>query len=128
MKKFLFLSILSGLLLSFSWTEVGFPPLIFVAFIPLLLLEKNISEFGERTSWKVLGYSFISFFIFNIITTYWIWNATVAGAFAAFVINALLMSFSFVLFHKVKRVLGNKRGYFALIFFWISMEYIHLHW
>ena len=27
-----------------------------------------------------------------------------------------------------KKVLGNKRGYFALIFFWISMEYIHLHW
>ena len=38
------------------------------------------------------------------------------------------MSFTFVFFHKVKRILGNKRGYFVLIFFWISMEYIHLHW
>ena len=127
MRKIL-LSVLSGLILAFSWPETGVFPLIFFAFIPLLILEKEISESGEKTSWKVFGYSFISFFIFNIITTYWVWHATVAGAFAAFVINALLMSFAFVLFHKVKNVLGNKRGYFSLIFLWISMEYLHLHW
>ena len=127
MKK-VFLSVLSGLLLAFSWPETGVFPLIFIAFIPLLILEKWISERGGKASWKVFGYSFISFFIFNIITTYWVGHATILGAFAAFVINALLMSFAFVLFHKVKNVLGNKRGYFALIFFWISMEYLHLHW
>ena len=38
------------------------------------------------------------------------------------------MSFTFILFHKVKRVLGDKMGYFALISFWISMEFLHLHW
>ena len=127
MRKIL-LSVLSGLILAFSWPETGVFPLIFIAFIPLLILENEISEKGEKTSWKVFGYSFISFFIFNIITTYWVWHATFAGAFAAFVINALLMSFAFVLFHKVKNVLGNKRGYFSLIFLWISMEYLHLHW
>ncbi|MEJ6754291.1 MAG: apolipoprotein N-acyltransferase, partial [Flavobacteriales bacterium] len=124
----IFLSVLSGLILAFSWPETGVFPLIFFALIPLLILEKEISESVEKTSWKVFGYSFISFFIFNIITTYWVWHATFAGAFAAFVINALLMSFAFVLFHKVKNVLGNKRGYFSLIFLWISMEYLHLHW
>ena len=38
------------------------------------------------------------------------------------------MSLAFILFHKVKGVLGTRRGYFALIFFWISIEYLHLHW
>ena len=123
-----FISVLSGLLLAFSWPETGLFPLIFIAFIPLLILEKEISESGEKTSWRVFGYSFNSFFVFNIITTYWVCYATVAGAFAAFIINALLMSLAFVLFHKVKKVLGDRRGYFTLIFFWISMEYLHLHW
>ena len=81
---------------------------------------------------KLLGkFSDIPLFRFSfliLLSTYWVWHATVAGAFAAFVINALLMSFAFVLFHKVKNVLGNKRGYFSLIFLWISMEYLHLHW
>jgi len=128
MKKLLFLSILSGLLLSFSWPEIGVFPLIFVAFIPLLFVEKYISDFGGKSSWKIFGYSFITFFIFNITTTYWVWHATAGGSITAFIINSLLMSLPFVLFHKVKRILGNKRGYFALIFFWISIEYLHLHW
>ena len=124
----LFLSVLSGLLLAFAWPEIGAFPLIFVAFIPLLLLEKYISESGGRTSWKVFGYSFMAFLIFNVITTYWVWHATAGGSITAFIVNSLLMSLVFILFHKVKRILGNKRGYFALIFFWISLEYLHLHW
>ena len=124
----LFLSVLSGLLLAFSWPEIGVFPLIFFAFIPLLLVEKYISESGVRTSWKVFGYSFITFLIFNVITTYWVWYATAGGSIAAFIVNSLLMSLAFILFHKIKRVLGNNRGYFAFIFFWISIEYVHLHW
>ena len=124
----LFLSVLSGLLLAFAWPEIGVFPLIFIGFIPLLILEEDISKSEEKMSWKVFGYSFITFFIFNIITTYWVWHASTGGAFAAFVINALLMSVAFVLFHKVKRVLASKRIYFALLFFWISLEYLHLHW
>jgi len=57
-----------------------------------------------------------------------VWHATAGGSITAFIINSLLMSLAFILFHKVKRVLGDKRGYFALIFFWISIEYLHLHW
>ena len=128
MKKLLFLSILSGLLLSFSWPGIGLFPLIFVAFIPLFLVEKYFSDYRGRNSWKVFGYSFLTFFIFNITTTYWVWHASVGGSISAFIINSLLMSLAFILFHKVKRVLGKRRGYFALIFFWISIEYLHLHW
>ena len=128
MKRLLFLSILSGLLLSFSWPGIGVFPLIFFAFIPLFLVEKYFSDYRGRTSWKVFGYSFLTFFIFNITTTYWVWHASVGGSIAAFIINSFLMSLAFILFHKVKVVLGTRRGYFALIFFWISIEYLHLHW
>ena len=38
------------------------------------------------------------------------------------------MSFSFLLFHKVKILTSNRLGYFSFIVFWISMEYLHLNW
>ena len=38
------------------------------------------------------------------------------------------MSLVIVLFHKVKKVLGIFKGYLSLIFFWISMEFLHLNW
>ena len=56
------------------------------------------------------------------------WHASVVGSITAFIISSLLMSLAFILFHNVKTVIGNKRGYFALSFFWISIEYLHLHW
>ena len=127
MNKFI-LSIISGLLLAFSWVETGFFPLVFFAFVPLLILEKNLSFSRKNSSLLIFGYSFLSFFLFNIITTYWIWHASIFGAFAAFTINAILMSLVMVFFHKVRYILGNKKGYLFLIFFWISMEYLHLNW
>ena len=122
------LSVLSGLLFAFSWPTLGFFPLIFIAFLPLLILEQEICSKSSNSSLQLFGFSFLSFFIFNIITTYWIWHATMFGALSAFIINSLLMSLFFVLFHKVKKILGKKKGYISFIFLWISMEYLHLNW
>jgi hypothetical protein len=40
MKKLL-AAVSSGLLLAFSWTSIGVFPLIFFAFLPLLMLEER---------------------------------------------------------------------------------------
>ena len=101
------LSILSGLLLAFSWPEIGFFPLIIIAFIPLFIFESEISQSNLKNKGKVIfGYSFLSFFIFNIITTYWIWHATIGGAFFAFIVNSFLMASVFWLFYKSKSILN----------------------
>ena len=112
------LALLSGLLLAFSWPSIGVFPLVFVAFVPLLILEKG-SENGKQ----VFLYSFLAFFIFNAITTYWVYHATLFGAIAAFFVNATLMAISFWLFHKIKKVTSSRLGYFSFIVLWISMEY-----
>ena len=122
MRKF-YLAIASGLLLSFSWPSIGYFPFIFFAFIPLLIAERECVS-GKQ----IFAYSFFSFFLFNLITTYWIYHATLFGAVAAFVINASLMSIVFLLFHKVRRITSDKIGYVFFVFIWISMEYLHLNW
>lgn len=123
------LALLSGLLLAFSWPEIGVFPIVFLAFLPLLLLEHKIHKSNDiKKGRRVFWYSFLAFFIFNAITTYWVYHATLFGAIAAFIINALLMATAFWLFHKVKSASTSRLGYLSFIVCWISIEYLHLNW
>ena len=128
MRKLL-LALLSGLLLAFSWPELGIFPFLFFAFLPLLMVEDELNNSNDKKKGrKVFWYSFLAFFIFNAITTYWVYHATLFGAIAAFIVNATLMSTAFWLFHKVKSATTNRLGYLSFIVLWISIEYLHLNW
>ena len=122
------LSILSGILLVVSFPYTGsLTPFVFVAWIPLLLVENYISLKRYRSS-KVFLHAYLVFLVYNIGTTWWIWNASPEGAVMAFTLNSLLMSLVFYLFHLTKKYIGKKEGYLSLLFYWISFEYLHFHW
>ena len=123
------LAILSGLLLSAAWPADGWFFLLFIGLVPLLFLEDHISKSVIRK--KGLGvflFSYLTFIIWNLLTTWWIVNATVFGAVMAIIFNSLFMALVFLLFHHTKRVLGMKKGFVALIVYWISFEYLHHQW
>jgi apolipoprotein N-acyltransferase len=125
MKKLppLFLSLLSGLLLFAAWPVSAFTFLIFIALIPLLWLEEQCSSRGQFFLW-----SYLTLFIWNIGTTWWICEASVTGGLLAILLNPLLMSIPWIAFYNVKRRMGPYIGYTALVVFWLSFEYIHLNW
>ncbi|MES1214065.1 MAG: apolipoprotein N-acyltransferase [Bacteroidota bacterium] len=124
MKKFSnwFLALGSSILLWASWPVSPFTFLIFTAWVPLLWLESKV-----KSRRKFFGYTYITMFTWNVATTWWVWNASEPGATAAFLANSLLMCFPWLGFKIAKKWLGEKTGYVALIVFWISFEYIHLH-
>ncbi len=125
----LFLSVLSGLLLAFAWPEIGAFPILFFAFVPLLMLEDEVQKSAHPKKGRIVFWcSFLAFFIFNAITTYWVYHATLFGAIAAFLVNATLMATSFYIFHKIKENTKERLGYLALLVVWVSMEYLHLNW
>jgi apolipoprotein N-acyltransferase len=123
LKRFsnLFLAIASGPLLWAAWPVSPLTFLIFAAFIPLLWIESTVISRK-----KFFGLTYISMFIWNVATTWWIWNASAPGAVAAFLANSLLMCFPWLGFKMVKKWLGEIYGYIALVVFWMSFEYIHL--
>lgn len=122
-------SVLTGVLLWLSWPPFQTTFLIFIALIPLLWIEDQYCNENKKLSWvSVFKYSFLTFFLWNILTTYWIYYASPAGAFSAIAANAFLMSIPFVLFHIVKKTNNTVYGYIALVFLWMSLEYIHLNW
>ena len=124
-----FLTLLSGLLLAFAWPEIGIFPVLFFAFVPLLMLEDEMQKSAHPKKGRVVFWcAFLAFFIFNAITTYWVYHATLFGAIAAFLVNATLMATAFYIFHKIKANTRDRLGYVALLVVWVSMEYLHLNW
>lgn len=128
--RWLGLSTLSGILLSIGFPGVlfAFPFLMFVGFLPLLLVEKEISEKREGPSKaEVLKYAYHAFIVWNIITTYWVANTALVAGIFAITVNAALMCIPFVLFHQTKKVTPGL-GYVSFIVYWIAFEYAHLNW
>lgn len=128
--KMLLLSLLSGLLFWLSWAPVGFPFLIFFAWVPLLFISDLLIKSDKKFPfWHGLVYSYPAFLIWNGLTTWWIYYSTAEGAIAANVLNALLMSSVFAFWHCFKSFKPSKiLSFVVLISFWCSFEYLHLNW
>jgi len=124
------LATLSGLLLGISWPVNGFAPLIFVALVPILLVRTYILQNPNLFSrGAIVLYSYVTFLIFNLYTTWWVAYSTIVGAILAFFLNTLFMALAFGLAHIVdKRIMRGKTGFFILIFFFVSFEYLHMNW
>ena len=117
--------LLAGGLLTAAWPTWGIAPLAFIGFVPLLLLENRAAQ-GERM--RLFWLSYLAFLIWNVATTWWVWNATPA-AIAAWVLNALFMTIVFIVFHLTKKKVCNKPwGNFFLIPYWLAFEYLTYLW
>lgn len=128
MIKNLFLAILSGSLLAASWVTYGVTPLIFIAFVPLLLADSHIRSHYKHTKRKIFILSYIASLIWNIVSTWWIWNSTHVGAVLAISINSLLMALTFLLYHLVAKRSTQKLSLIFLVAIWLSFEKFHLWW
>ena len=128
--KLLLLSIIAGLLLWLSEAPYGFPFLAFFAFVPLFFISDQLLKTKTRFPvWFGAIYSYPAFFIWNILTTWWIWYSSKEGATAAIVLNALFMSLIFGFWHCFKTYKPVKWLIpFIFISFWASFEYLHLNW
>lgn len=122
-------SALTGVLLWLSWPERGFTPLVFIAWVPLFFAEYSFSNVHKMSKGiRMFGNFFLGLFVWNSLTTWWIYNATGAGSIAAIGLNSLFMTVPWFLFYLIKRKHGSGAGYTSLVFFWIAFEYLHLNW
>lgn len=134
-------SIITGLLLSLGWPTNGNPLYLFISFVPLLYIEEKYIEekkYKRNSYYYIFLYSFISFIIWNLISTYWLFfskkpNGEYAFLEAYFIpsfLNSILMSFIFSFYFFIKKNIGNNRkiAYLFLISLWILFEKIHLEW
>lgn len=135
--KYVILSLFSALLLSISWPTYGIPFFIFFALVPLLMMEHEISKFSKikNKGSLIFGLSYLCFVIWNIVTTGWLYGSknpdgshSILAVATPVVVNSLLYSLVFQLYHWYKKIQGT---YFGLVFFvaiWMAFEKFHLSW
>ncbi len=118
------LALAAVLLLLAGWlqaTGVG----LLVALVPLLLISERYSASG-RDFWRMAGWTLLVMLLWTIITCWWIWNATPAGAVAAIIVTALLPSLALLFYHFVSKRAPRSLAYCSLVGAWIALEYLYL--
>jgi len=102
-----------------------------VAFVPLLLVEDEIAKRKSRRAKKdrkgsVTGYALITFVFFVILTTWWVYFATWTGIVASVIVNGGYMTLTFLVFHRVRRKLGDRLGYASFVVFCLAFEFLYI--
>lgn len=124
-RRNLLLSLTSGLLLGLPWSVSPLFFLIFIAWVPLLLLEETIRD--HPNSYTLFNYAFASFLLWNILGTWWILQAQWLGAILIMLANSLVQALVFWSISRVRTSL-NIPLLFPFLIIWMGYEYFHGFW
>lgn len=117
-------SIVSGILLGLSFPPFPFPFLIIPALLGLFRLME-LTETGRELAYV----SYPAFLIWNIIGTYWLTMATVAGGIAAILANSALMTIPLGLMRYVHhRISSHSLSALLVAALWVTYEFLHHRW
>lgn len=109
-----------------AWYKWGSGIVLFIAFVPLLIMEQDLLK-KKGKAYGRFWLPALAFLVFNILTTWWVKNASFAGLLVALAVNTFMMSMPFWLFTLSHRKFGDRVGYFSFVVFWIAMEYFYLN-
>ena len=128
MKRNIFHATISGLLLCLPWYEHFSGLILCISLIPLLFIENSLlTKPHQKSGLSMFLYATISFLVWNIGSTWWIINASFAGACSAWLINTFLFSSVFYLYHVTNKIVGNILGKVAFVAYWTAFEYFYLN-
>nr|WP_237488005.1 apolipoprotein N-acyltransferase [Hufsiella arboris] len=122
-----------------AWPPMPFTsPLLLGAFVPLLFAVDNILATDLKRKGKtIFNLCLATFFIWNTSCIYWVFNSlhAIMPWYVAIVISlipfglaAILMTFAFWLYYRLRKVTTKWLSYAGLISFWIAYEYLHQSW
>lgn len=123
----LLLPVLSGVLLSLPWLFPGMGWVLFFAFVPLLLTDETSLQKIYEGKVRFFLTAFITFFTWNLLSTWWISYVTFSGMALIVLLNALIMSGVWWLANLVRIKFQEITGYFSLIVFWLTFEFFQHH-
>ncbi len=119
------LALASSILLSIPYIVPHCGLVSLVAFVPLFLAEQLAHNSGKKRFFHI---AYISFLVWNLITTFWVWFATPGGALAAFILNTLQMAIIFSLFRWMRKFTNGFLPYIFFCIVWLAWEHSYQTW
>ncbi|MCF0173475.1 MAG: apolipoprotein N-acyltransferase [Bacteroidales bacterium] len=117
--KALLSALVYGVLASIPFLVPGMGWVSLFAMVPLL--ELAVADDVRHKGWCI----FAAFFVFNLVSTFWIAWITVPGAITAIALNALQMYAILMLFIKSRRHFKGALPYLFLMAMWLAWERIY---
>jgi apolipoprotein N-acyltransferase len=137
MRKNIFLSVLSGLLLWIAWPPTHYTTfLLFICFVPMLVAMENIFlSNSPKKGRQIFWVTFTGFLIWNVLSIYWVYNALKMAGPAAIPVTLVpyslapfLMSAVCWLYYRLRRSAKPNIALAALVCFWVGYEYLNQTW
>lgn len=119
------LATLSGILLALPWTYSIFFFTIFIAYIPLLILEEESHK--QNNPYWLFNYSFLAFLIWNTLSYWWVSEAQLMGAILIILINSAIQATVFWLISITRKQLRISI-LFPFLIIGLGFEYFHTQW
>ena len=126
-KKNISLAILSGIMIGISFPPIPLPILIFFSFVPFFFLLEIKNTLGE-----INRISYLTFFVFNLITLYWVGSWTkeadpflmISGVLLLFLNPAFYLIPTSIYFLSTK-IISKEKSLLLFPIFWVFFEYIY---
>lgn len=137
------LALCSSFLMWLAWPpHTWFAPLLLIGLVPLMVaIDRMRLQQAPKTGRRIFLTAGLAFLTWNTACIYWVFNAISAfntgftGTIVSFLVSlipyglgALLMTFAFWLYYRLRLRVNAWVGYLGLICFYIAMEYLHESW
>lgn len=117
--KFAALSVSSAVLMSLGWLFPHCGGFALMGFVPLLWMDRLADRHDIR---HFFWWYYLTFVLWNAITTWWVSIATLGGGIFAVIANAFFMALIWASFRLVKRRFHSTLPYIYLVASWIAWE------
>jgi apolipoprotein N-acyltransferase len=124
-RRNIFLALTSGLLLGLPWSVSSLFFVVFIAWVPLLLLEAETRH--HANPYAIFNYAFVSFLLWNIMGTWWVARPQLVGAILIIIANSLVQALVFWLASRMATILRLPL-LFPFVLIWMGYEHFHLYW
>lgn len=138
-KQTYLLALASAFIMWLAWPPIPFTaPLLLVGLVPLMVaLNAIYNDEQPKKSKRIFLTAGLAFLLWNTSCIYWVYNSISAYnnpvvsllvSLIPYGLGALLMTFAFWLYFRLKGLTTKWLAYLGLICFYIGMEYLHQCW